>query len=66
MGDKYYEAQKALMNLGKKCVLLARLDEVAALSGERPLEQVADASGFGWGGSAYQLSGDRQRLEMLG
>ena len=34
------------------------LDEAAAIDGSRPLEQVADASGIGWGGTVLQMNED--------
>ena len=38
---------------------------VGAISGERPLEQVADFCPYGWGGSVYQLAADRRTLNIL-
>ncbi len=31
------------------------LDEVAAINGTRPLEQIADSSGIAWGGMCIQM-----------
>ena len=59
-------SQRAIQEAAVRCVRLARLDEIAALTGERPLEQVADASGYGWGGTAYQLAPGRLKLEVIG
>ena len=42
------------------------LDEAGAVSGTRPLEQVADVCQYGWGGSAYQASADQRVLCVLG
>ena len=41
------KSQKALQELATQCVRLAVVDETAAISGERPLEHIADCSGFG-------------------
>ena len=60
------KSQKALQELATQCVHLAVIDEVAAISGERPLEQIADCSGYGWGGTVYQLSPDHLSLNVLG
>ena len=37
---------------------------IGAISGERPLEQVADFCPYGWGGSVYQLAADRRTLNV--
>ena len=34
------------------------LDEVAAIDGTRPLEQIADSSGIAWGGMCIQMTAD--------
>ena len=60
------KSQEALQELATQCVRLAVIDEVAATSGERPLKQIADCSGYGWGGTVYQLSPDHLSLNVLG
>ena len=42
------------------------VNEAAAISGVRPLERVADACVYGWGGSAFQASADFRKLSVLG
>ncbi|HIL57533.1 MAG TPA: hypothetical protein EYG39_06465, partial [Rhodothermales bacterium] len=59
-------SQRAIQAMASRLVKLAVLDEVAAITQTRPLEQIADASGYGWGGTVYQLSPDRSRLNVLG
>ena len=39
---------------------------IGVLSGDRPLEQVADFCPFGWGGTVYQMSPDGAKLNVLG
>ena len=51
MNAKQKQAQKALQKLAAKAVKLYSVDMIAAISGERPVEQVADWSGGGWGGA---------------
>ena len=41
---------------------LNAIDELAALDGSRPLEQIADWNPMGWGGAAYQMSPDQAKL----
>ena len=75
-GDK---AARAIKAMAKHHIEQAVMDEAAAVDGSRPLEQIADSSGFAWGGSCVQttadLSGSRfsspqgnlfSRLNMLG
>ncbi|MAB81808.1 MAG: hypothetical protein CMJ24_00005, partial [Phycisphaerae bacterium] len=60
------KAMKAIQRLAERCVKLAVVDEAAAISGVRPLERVADACVYGWGGSAFQSSADFRKLNVLG
>ena len=48
-----------------RMIKLAVLDEAAALSGERPLEQVADSSGIAWGGTCLQMCADLTKFNVL-
>ena len=41
------------------------LDEAAAVDGSRPLEQVADCSGIGWGGTGLQMRADLSSFKTL-
>ena len=59
-------AQAAIQALAIRAVRLGVLDEVAAVSGARPLEQVADVCAYGYGGSAWQASPDCRVLNVLG
>ena len=60
------KAQRCVQRLAERAVKLCVLDEVGAVSGTRPLEQVADVCQYGWGGSAYQASADQRVLCVLG
>ena len=63
------EAQKAkiaLQKLAIRAVLLSVVDEVAAITRVRPLEQIADGCKYGWGGTVYQLSPCRRFLNVIG
>ena len=60
------KAKLALQGLACRAVLLAVIDEIAAITRSRPLEQIADGCRHGWGGAVYQLSPDRRDLNMLG
>ena len=59
-------SQRAVQAMAARLVKLAVLDEIAAITRTRPLEQIADSSGYGWGGTVYQLSPDRRLLNVLG
>ena len=41
------------------------MDEAAAIDGSRPLEQVADACGIAWGGTALQMTADMATFKVL-
>ena len=59
-------AELLLKQLAARHVRLSAIDEVAVLSGDRELHQVADCSKVGWGGTVYQLAPDRKTLNVLG
>ena len=44
---------------------MGNLDEVAAINGTRPLEQIADSSGIAWGGMCIQMTADMGGFVML-
>jgi hypothetical protein len=52
LDEKGLQAVKAIKKMVKDHISLAVMDEEAAVDGTRPLEQVADASGIAWRGSA--------------
>ena len=56
MPEQAYRSQRAIQKLAEQAVRLAVIDEVAAITRVRPLEQVADWAGYGSGGAVYQLS----------
>ena len=60
------KAQRAIQKLAEKAIRLAVFDEIAAITRTRPLEQIADCSGYGWGGTCYQLGPDRTLLNVIG
>ena len=62
MTEEGRRAERALKALVAKHVRLDAVDELAALSGERPLHQLADACRAGWGGTVYQVAVGGQRL----
>jgi len=67
MDDDAEKGVALIKHLVATHVRLDAIDELAALSGERELQQVADCCKYGWGGSVYQAaSGDHRRLNMLG
>ena len=51
--------------MAKHSIELAVLDEAAAISGERPLEQIADCCGFALGGTALQMKPDLSGFNVL-
>ena len=61
-GDK---AVQAIKLMACRMIKLAVLDEAAALSGERPLEQVADCSGIAWGGTCLHRCADLTKFNVL-
>ena len=60
------DAVEALKKLTAWAMELAALDEVAAMDGSRPLEQIADWCKKGWGGIVVQMAPDRRRSHVLG
>ena len=66
MGKDGCDGVKALKALVVRTINLNALDELAALDGSRPLEQIADWNPVGWGGAAFQMSPDGSRLLVLG
>ena len=44
---------------------LSIFDEATAITGECPLEQIADASGIAVGGTVLQMSRDRTKMKVL-
>jgi hypothetical protein len=59
------QAVKAIKLMAKRAIELAVLDAAAAISGERPLEQIADCCGFALGGSALQTKPDLTGFNVL-
>ena len=51
--------------MAAKHVMLAVVDEAAALDGSRPLETIADWSGVGWGAVTVQMAEDLSRFHVL-
>ena len=60
MPDAAEQAKKLIQQLAVRAMKLCSLDEVAATTRERPLNRLADCSGYGWGCTAYQLSADHK------
>ena len=59
-------AKLALQSLALRAVILSVVDEIAAITRDRPLEQIADGCKYGWGGTVYQLSPCRRFLNVIG
>ena len=66
MGPDGCRGVKVLKILTARMIDLNAIDENAALSGERPLEQVADWNPIGWGCVLYQMSPDRSKMLVIG
>ena len=64
MPEAGQKAKLALQSLAIRAVLLSVVDEIAAVTRDRPLEQIADGCKYGWGGTVYQLSPCRRFLEV--
>jgi hypothetical protein len=60
------QAKLALQALACRAITLTVVDELAAITGDRPLEQVADGCMYGWGGTVYQMSPCLRFLEPKG
>ena len=59
------KAVRAIKLMVSNMIELAVLDEAAAISGERPLEQIADSSGIAWGGTCLQMTKDLTKVNVL-
>ena len=59
------KAFRALKLMAKHHINLAVMDEEAAISGSRRLEQISDCSGYAWGGAIAQMTGDLTGVKML-
>ena len=59
------KAIRGLKLLAKYYIEMGNLDEVAAINGTRPLEQIADSSGIAWGGMCIQMTADMGGFVML-
>ena len=66
MPPEAVKAQRAIQRLAERAIRLSVFDEVAAIIRTRPLEQIADCSGYGWGGTCYQLDPECVRLNVIG
>ncbi len=66
MPDAAQKAKLALQSLAIRAVLLATVVEIAAITRDRPLEQVADGCRYGWGGTVYQVSPCRRFINVVG
>lgn len=62
LGDK---AVRAIKLMARRSIELAVLDEASAITQERPLEQIADSSGYAIGGSALQMRADLSGFNVL-
>ena len=62
LGDK---AVRAIKLMARRSIALAVLDEASAIARERPLEQIADSSGYAIGGSALQMRADLSGFNVL-
>ena len=51
--------------MAKNHIENAVMDEVGALSGKLPLEQIADSCGYAWGGTCIQMLTDLTRFKVL-
>ena len=52
------KAVQGLKMLAKHFIEMGVLDEIAAIDGTRPLEQIADSSGIARGGMCIQMTAD--------
>ena len=57
---------EAIKQLTARTIDLNAVDELAALDGSRPLEQIADWNCIGWGGVLFQMSKDLRRMNVIG
>ena len=61
-GDKVVRVIKLM---AQNCIERAVMDEAGAIDGSRPLEQIADACGYAWGGTIVQMTEDLSRFKVL-
>ena len=64
-GNEGCKTVKAIKILCEHSIETAVLDEPAAIDGTRPLEMVADASGYAWGSTNVQMTEDLTRFKVL-
>ena len=68
LGEGEDEGSKAVRAIKVMCrdrMQLEVLDEAAAIDGSRPLEQIADCSGYGYGGTGLQMRADLSGFKVL-
>ena len=58
-------AVRCIKAMAQQAIEAGCLDEAAAIDNSRPLEQVADASGIGWGGTVLQMNEDMTTFKVL-
>ncbi|CAE7222588.1 pol [Symbiodinium necroappetens] len=58
-------AVRAIKLMAKRTIELSVVDEIAAICGQRPLEQIADSSGYAVGGVAVQMREDLCGFNVL-
>ena len=58
-------AVRAIKQMAGQLIKQAVMDEAAAMDGSRPLEQIADCSGIGWGGTCLQMTRDLMGFNVL-
>ena len=66
LNGEQLRAKRAIQELTCRCIRLAAIDMVGIVSGDRPLEQVADFCPYGWGGTVCQMYSNGSRLNVLG
>ena len=59
------KAVRAIKKMLESAICLSVFDEASAITGECPLEQVADASGYAVGGTVLQMSRDLTQMKVL-
>ena len=59
------KAVRAIKQMLEKTIGISVFDEATAISGECPLEQVADASGYAVGGTVLQMARDLSHMKVL-
>ena len=59
------KAVKAIKRMMTEQIELSIFDDATAITGECPLEQIADASGIAVGGTVLQMSRDRTKMKVL-